>query len=97
VYSDAQAGSNDSGANLTGENFLRGYQYTGSDGKVSFTTIYPGWYSGRAVHIYIKVRIFNLSGNVTTEATTQLFFDDSISDVVYAANSEYSRSPHATP
>ncbi len=92
VYSDVQASTNDHGADLTGENFLRGYQYTDSNGKVSFTTIYPGWYSGRAVHIHVKVRVFDASGNVTTEATTQLFFDDSISTAVYAANSDYSRS-----
>jgi protocatechuate 3,4-dioxygenase beta subunit len=92
VYSDVEASSNDNGANLTGENFLRGYQYTDSSGKVSFTTIYPGWYSGRAVHIHVKVRLFDSSGNVTTEATTQLFFDDTITDGVYAVNSEYERS-----
>jgi protocatechuate 3,4-dioxygenase beta subunit len=92
VYSDVQASSNDNDANLTGENFLRGYQYTDSSGAVSFTTIYPGWYSGRAVHIHVKVRVFDSSGNVTTEATTQLFFDDSTTDGVYAANSEYERS-----
>src|SRR6266581_3709150 len=92
VYSDVQAATNDNGADLTGENFLRGYQYTDANGKVSFTTIYPGWYSGRAVHIHVKVRVFDSSGNVTTEATTQLFFDDSISTAVYAANADYSRS-----
>ena len=91
VYSDVQASTNDNGADLRGENFLRGYQYTDANGKVSFTTIYPGWYSGRAVHIHVKVRVFDASGNVTTEATTQLFFDDSISTAVYAANSDYSR------
>src|SRR6266481_3525408 len=92
VYSDVQASTNDNDADLTGENFLRGYQYTDANGKVSFTTIYPGWYSGRAVHIHVKVRVFDSSGNVTTEATTQLFFDDAISTPVYAANSDYSRS-----
>lgn len=92
VYSDVQATSNDNDANLTGENFLRGYQYTDSNGKVSFTTIFPGWYSGRAVHIHVKVRLFDSSGNVTTEATTQLFFDDSTTDNVYVANSGYERS-----
>jgi protocatechuate 3,4-dioxygenase beta subunit len=92
VYSDVQAATNDGGADLTGENFLRGYQHTDTNGKASFTTIYPGWYSGRAVHIHVKVRVFDASGNVTTEATTQLFFDDSISTAVYAANSDYSRS-----
>ena len=92
VYSDVQVGSNDKGADLTGENFLRGYQTTDSDGKISFTTIYPGWYSGRTVHIHVKVRGFDASGNITTEATTQLFFDDTVSESVYAANSDYSRS-----
>jgi protocatechuate 3,4-dioxygenase beta subunit len=87
-YSDVQAG----GTDLTGENFLRGYVWTDASGLASFTTIYPGWYSGRAVHIHVKVRVFDSSGNVTTEATTQLFFDDSTTDSVYSANSAYSRS-----
>jgi protocatechuate 3,4-dioxygenase beta subunit len=89
VYSDVQNGSN---GNYTGQNFLRGYQWTDSNGQVSFTTIYPGWYSGRTVHIHVKVRIFDSSGNVTTEATTQLFFDDTTSNGVYSAHSAYSRS-----
>jgi protocatechuate 3,4-dioxygenase beta subunit len=89
AYSDIQAPTNDNGANLTSENFLRGYQFTDSNGVVTFTTIYPGWYSGRAVHIHVKVRIFDSTGKVTTEATTQLFFDDRTSSAVYAANSAY--------
>jgi protocatechuate 3,4-dioxygenase beta subunit len=84
IYSDVQS--------YTSQNFLRGYQYTDADGLVTFTTIYPGWYSGRAVHIHVKVRIFDSSGNVTTEATTQLFFDDTTSSAVYSANSEYTRN-----
>lgn len=28
---------------------------SGGDGKVTFTTIYPGWYRGRTVHIHVKV------------------------------------------
>src|SRR5216684_5686417 len=55
VYSDIQASTNDNDADLTGENFLRGYHYTDANGKATFTTIYPGWYSGRAVHIHVKV------------------------------------------
>jgi hypothetical protein len=83
---------NGGGADYSGSNFLRGYQHTDSNGQVSFTTIYSGWYSGRTVHIHIKVRIFDSSGNVTTEATTQLFFADSISTAFYAASPAYSRS-----
>jgi protocatechuate 3,4-dioxygenase beta subunit len=76
---------------MINENFLLGYQFADSNGLVVFTAIYPGWYEGRAVHIHVKVRIFDASGNVTIEATTQLFFDDATSTAVHAANSSYKR------
>jgi protocatechuate 3,4-dioxygenase beta subunit len=38
-----------------GENFLRGVQESGNDGKVSFTTIFPGAYAGRWPHIHFEV------------------------------------------
>jgi protocatechuate 3,4-dioxygenase beta subunit len=81
LYSDVQS--------LAGENFLRGWQRTDSKGRVMFTTIYPGWYPGRAVHIHVKVRLFDASKNTTTEATTQLFFDDSVTDKVFASHAPY--------
>ena len=64
---------------------------TSADGGTiaKFTTIYPGWYSGRAVHIHVKVRLFDGSSNTTTEATTQVFFDDATTDAVYASASPY--------
>jgi protocatechuate 3,4-dioxygenase beta subunit len=37
--------------------FLRGIQLTGEDGIAEFTTLYPGWYSGRAIHIHLKVHL----------------------------------------
>ena len=40
-----------------GETFLRGAQRTGGDGLATFTTIYPGWYMGRTVHIHVKVHV----------------------------------------
>jgi len=83
IYSDVQGVT-------AGQNFLRGYQVTDANGLATFTTIYPGWYSGRAVHIHVKVRLFNASNNTTTEATTQVFFDDSVTDAVYAGVSPYS-------
>ncbi len=39
--------------------------------------IYPGWYSGRAVHIHFKVRPDG------SEFTSQLFFDDTLSTQVF--------------
>ena len=35
----------------TTQTYLRGIQTTNSNGEVTFVTIYPGWYQGRATHI----------------------------------------------
>lgn len=74
VYS----GVNDPGFNTTGQKWLRGTQVTDASGKATFTTIYPGWYSGRAVHIHFKVR-----PSANGVFTSQLFFDDAFSDQVF--------------
>ncbi len=68
----------------TSQNFLRGQQVTDANGQVQFVTIYPGWYSGRAVHIHFKVRSAAESGG-TYEFTSQFFFDDAFTDQVYTA------------
>ena len=39
----------------TQENYLRGIQVSDSHGQVSFTTIFPGCYSGRWPHIHFEV------------------------------------------
>jgi protocatechuate 3,4-dioxygenase beta subunit len=62
--------------------FLRGYQVTDAAGRAAFTTIYPGWYPGRAVHIHFKIR-YPESPNGTYEFTSQFFFDDDFSAQVY--------------
>jgi protocatechuate 3,4-dioxygenase beta subunit len=79
VYSDVR----DPGGSTLGRKFLRGYQTTDGDGLVRFTTIYPGAYRGRAVHIHFKVRVAAAGGRVH-DFTSQLFFDDALSDQVYA-------------
>lgn len=71
-YSDEQS------EGTAGETWLRGYQVTGSDGKVTFNTIYTGWYSGRTPHLHLRVRQYNAAGNETYEFTTQLFFSDAL-------------------
>jgi len=62
--------------------FLRGYQVTGTDGTVHFVTIYPGWYPGRAVHIHFKLRTKS-HGNRSGEFTSQLYFDEGVTDIVH--------------
>ncbi len=79
VYSDAT----DPSFNTLGKKFLRGYQVTNAHGGVQFTTIYPGWYPGRAVHIHFKVRAKSKSGRHYA-FTSQLYFNDSITDRVHA-------------
>jgi protocatechuate 3,4-dioxygenase beta subunit len=79
VYSDAR----DPAGSSVGRKFLRGYQTTDGDGLVRFTTIYPGAYRGRAVHIHFKIRSTAAGGRVH-DFTSQLFFDDALSEQVYA-------------
>lgn len=79
VYSDVE----DRRSNTRGQQFLRGYQISDRDGVVRFTTIYPGWYPGRAVHVHFKVRVPGEQG-VTDEFTSQLYFADELTDRVHA-------------
>jgi protocatechuate 3,4-dioxygenase beta subunit len=61
-----------------GRTFMRGIQRTNAKGLATFTTVYPGWYSGRTVHIHVQV---SLGGNVVH--TGQLFFPEALTDAVY--------------
>jgi protocatechuate 3,4-dioxygenase beta subunit len=84
VYSD------ESVENTTGQTFLRGYQITDSSGVVTFKTIVPGWYSGRTIHIHVMIRTLSSSGSILTEFTTQLFFDQTLTNALTTSVSPYS-------
>ncbi len=84
IYSDVE----DPGFTTTGQKFLRGYQVTDGSGRAAFTTIYPGWYAGRTVHIHFKIRAKGPS-NVAHEFVSQLYFDERLTDAVH------SRPPYA--
>lgn len=73
------SGVSDRGSSTQDELWLRGEQVTGSSGIATFTTIYPGWYPGRAVHIHFKVR-----PNENAEFTSQLFFDEAMSEEAFS-------------
>lgn len=90
VYSDVM----DSGFNTIGKKFLRGYQVTDANGSVRFITIYPGWYPGRTVHIHFKIRT-DPGYMQGVEFTSQIYFDDSITDQVYTQPPYASRGPRA--
>ena len=74
---------------IIGQTFLRGTQTTGADGKVQFTSIYPGWYTNRATHVHFKVRAAG-----TTYKTAQFCFPEAINDAVYATPLYSARGPN---
>ncbi len=88
VYSDVE----DPGFTTIGQKFLRGYQLTDASGKARFTTIYPGWYGTRAVHIHFKVRTSAASARAQ-EFVSQMYFPDSLSDKVHARPPYASKGP----
>ena len=86
--SGVYSGVRDPSFDTTGQHFLRGFQRTDATGTARFTTIYPGWYRGRTVHVHFKVRT-EPSGARGHEFTSQIYFDDAFTDRVHA------REPYA--
>jgi protocatechuate 3,4-dioxygenase beta subunit len=84
-YYSEYGGTSMQSANFTTVHFLRGRQTTNSDGVVSFKSIFPGWYSGRAPHIH--VHIYDASGN--SLLVTQIAFPTAICDTVYTTATQY--------
>src|ERR1041384_4983463 len=66
---------------------------SGANGTVQFNTIYPGWYEGRAVHIHFKIRTDSASRG--REFTSQLYFDETVTDQVHQ-QSPYNRHGRRT-
>src|SRR5947208_4964326 len=79
-HADAAGNYSGFGAGAGSRTFMRGIQRTDKNGVAIFTTVYPGWYQGRAVHIHVKVHV---GGNVVH--TGQLFFPDALTETVYKA------------
>ncbi|MEU0407841.1 intradiol ring-cleavage dioxygenase [Streptomyces griseorubiginosus] len=63
------------------ERYLRGTWRTDRQGRVTFRTIFPGWYRGRCVHIHTKVHVDGTWTDAGYEGghtchTGQFFFDE---------------------
>jgi len=80
-----------SGYNGTGATFLRGIQLTDGNGIATFTTIYPGWYQGRATHIHVEILQNGVSRKVT-----QIAFPESVTAAVYASGVYATRGSNPT-
>ena len=75
----------------SGQTYLRGIQVTDANGQVTFTTIYPGWYQGRATHIHAEV-----VRNGTSVKVTQFAFPEATNAAVYGTGVYASRGTNPT-
>lgn len=85
------AGNYSEYGNLTSSTWLRGIQPVDGSGVARFTTIYPGWYAGRATHIHIEVFVNNRSVK-----TSQIAFPEEINSAVYATGVYASKGQNPT-
>lgn len=72
------AGNYSEYGNLTSATWLRGVLAVDANGTATFTTIYPGWYPGRATHIHVEVMVGGRSLKITQTA-----FPEEISNAVH--------------
>ncbi|MBW8754190.1 MAG: intradiol ring-cleavage dioxygenase [Sphingomonadales bacterium] len=72
---------------LPTESYLRGVQVTDSNGEVTFTTIFPGCYSGRYPHIHFEVfsSLANATSGRYSVLTSQLAMPAAACSAVYAS------------
>jgi protocatechuate 3,4-dioxygenase beta subunit len=87
VYS----GYSQPGADARGQTYLRGVQTTDTSGRVTFATIFPGWYQGRATHIHFRVYLA-----LDLHATSQLAFPNDVQSAVYATSLYAARGNNPT-
>jgi len=66
------------------ETFLRGGQFTDSNGLVEFQTVFPGWYVSRVAHIHLRVHYNN-----KVVLTSQVYFEDQLAKSVFATHPDY--------
>lgn len=73
-------------AGLEGVTYLRGVQVADADGRVSFTSIFPGCYSGRWPHIHFEVYpdVGSITDSTSAIATSQLALPEAACSAVYA-------------
>lgn len=79
LYSGYSQTNNPGQSGLT---YLRGYQFTDSNGEVEFVTIFPGWYNGRICHIHFQAYV-----NSSYAAISQLTFPIETKQAIYSDNS----------
>jgi len=73
---------------VTDQNYLRGVRKAGSDGVVTFNSIFPGCYSGRWPHIHFEVyrTLSSATDDANKIATSQIALPEATCKAVYATD-----------
>ena len=91
IWQCDSAGTYSEYGTASAQTFLRGLQTTDNNGVVTFRTIYPGWYQGRATHIHVQVFV-----NGAAVKTTQIAFPEDVSAAVYRTAAYASHGQNST-
>ena len=68
------------------------FRVTDANGQVTFTTMYPGWYQGRATHIHAEV----VRNGTSVKVTQFAFPEDAANAAVYGTGVYASRGTNPT-
>ena len=70
------------------ENYLRGVQEADADGRLTFTTVFPGCYDGRWPHVHFEVypSLADATAAQNRQRTSQLAFPQDTCEQVYASD-----------
>ena len=66
--------------------YCRGQATTDAEGRVNFKTIFPGWYSGRTIHIHFAVS----DADGTSRIISQWCYVDELAEEIYTTHDRYS-------
>jgi protocatechuate 3,4-dioxygenase beta subunit len=85
-HCDAAGGYSMYSDGIEDETYLRGVQVADSEGRVTFTSIYPACYTGRWPHIHFEVYpdVDSISDAANAIATSQAALPEDVSTGVYA-------------
>jgi protocatechuate 3,4-dioxygenase beta subunit len=73
---------------VTDQNYLRGVQVAGSDGTVTFSSIFPACYTGRWPHVHFEVYPdqASITDSTSAIATSQVALPQDVCDAVFATS-----------
>lgn len=79
---------------ITAQNYLRGVQVSDGNGEVTFTSIFPGCYSGRWPHIHFEIyrSLAQATSGQNAVRTSQLALPETMCRQVYAQTVLYAGS-----